>query len=182
MVIEDEPANLGLDADLDRLVGRRVTVVREARVLLGQEVRVVDDGVHALETAHEGSAHRHEADLVVVGERLGPLQEVLLVDHLIERRRVRDVGPRHAIAIEAISHGAERVIERDRRDVESTEVELDPRLDLMKVERGGHRLERHRKELVAGDATDHRVQLVRGGEQRVHRDPRARNVRRREER
>ena len=47
VVIEHEPAHLRLGADLERLIGRRVAVVREPRVLLGQEVRVVDDGVDA---------------------------------------------------------------------------------------------------------------------------------------
>ena len=60
--------------------------------------------------------------------------------------------------------------------------EVDAGLDLLEVELRGHRLERHREELVARDAADHLVELVGGGEQRVDRDPRARDVRGREER
>ena len=58
------------------------------------------------------------ATLVVVGERLGARQEVLLVEHLVERRGVGDVRPRRAIAVDAIADRAERMVERDRRDVE----------------------------------------------------------------
>ena len=53
VVVEDESTHAGRDADLDRLVGRGVAVVREPRVFLGQEVRVVDHGVDALQALDE---------------------------------------------------------------------------------------------------------------------------------
>ena len=50
------------------------------------------------------------------------------------------------------------MVERDRRDVEAVDVELDAGLDLVELEHRRHRLERHREELVARDAADHLVQ------------------------
>ena len=182
MVVEHEAADLRLGADLERLIGRRVAVVRELRVLLGEEVGVVDDGVDARQPRDERLAHRTERGEIIGRQRLGAGEEVLLVEHLVERRGVGDVRPRRAIAVDAIADGAERMVERDRHDVKAADHEVHAGLDLMEVELRRHRLERHREELVTRDAADHLIELVGRGEQRVHGDLGAGDVRRREER
>jgi hypothetical protein len=118
VVVEDQASDVVAGEELERVVRRRVAVVREPRVLVGHVVRVVDDRVAAAQRGHQLGAHLRQRGAIVVGQQLEPRQEVLLVQHLGERRGVADVRHRGAVGVDPVADRAERMVERHRHDVQ----------------------------------------------------------------
>src|SRR5438552_2058995 len=73
----------GRARDLDRIFGTRMSAMRLGRVLLGRELRVVDDQISAFAQPHDPIAHGAQLGGVFRLERiagLGRLTDVLLFD------------------------------------------------------------------------------------------------------
>ena len=99
----------------------RVAAVRDALVLLGRELRVVDDQVRALAQPHHAVAHAREL-LPVLRRQLGarrrrPRDELVLEQDVGERRGVGDVDDRRAVDGQPVGDRDPRVVEPRARDL-----------------------------------------------------------------
>ena len=178
---EHEPPHIDASADLESVLRRGMTPVGKLVVFLEGEVGIVDNRIRAVQRGDQVALDLQEPGAIVVGERFGTCEKVLLVQDITEWGRIAHVGPAGAIGDDSIAHGTEGMIEQDRADFEAQDVNRPLGDDFVELERGRDPLERHGEEFVPGDSADHLAYLVGSGSQGVYGDLAALDVCRLEE-